>query len=421
MPEFLSEYIRELQSKAERIRVDFAPKLEELKKTFEKYWVNFTPINCKPDFNVLAVDSSAAKLVTSNGGIFYIVRGLGLSKNGKYRRVFADFEYSPESTYFISNIISRMMEWIEHLIIIEAVENGFDGFILIDGSIYGRMAHIPMEIKFSNRSGFLLDYFETLANMLSICRKHKIPLIGISKESRTSFFREFLIKEILINVEGIDEYFKRRLLFLALDNRRKAVEEAEKTGNSKIIELINELVKRKPDFQLILSCAKSSGYTSPLLLGASQRWRREYKRIAERTEEFVISRFPMLSRNEDFLKKAVKVARNILDFPAIVSFHLLPAVQDTPMRIDVPAWYFGIEKRLWEVGWPELVNIDLDEILRLISAGYCGLDNYNIWLTAVDSEVKLSREVFENLYLPKFEDIVGRLSTPRGYRRVRYP
>jgi len=92
MPEFLSEYIRELQSKAERIRVGFAPKLEELKETFEKYWVNFTPINCKPDFNVLAVDSSAAKLVTSNGGIFYIVRGLGLSKNGKYRKVFADFE-----------------------------------------------------------------------------------------------------------------------------------------------------------------------------------------------------------------------------------------------------------------------------------------------------------------------------------------
>lgn len=57
----------------------------------------------------------------------------------------------------------------------------------------------------------------------------------------------------------------------------------------------------------------------------------------------------------------------------------------------------------------------------MLAAGYCGLDNYNIWLKAVDDEVKLRREVFENLYLPKFEEIVGRFATPRGYRRVRFP
>ena len=38
MPEFLSEYIRELRSKAERIRVDFVPKL--VKADFTKDFDN---------------------------------------------------------------------------------------------------------------------------------------------------------------------------------------------------------------------------------------------------------------------------------------------------------------------------------------------------------------------------------------------
>ncbi len=70
----------------------------------------------------------------------------------------------------------------------------------------------------------------------------------------------------------------------------------------------------------------------------------------------------------------VRVVEKIPELPAVVSFHLLPALYDTPMRIDIPAWVFGIEKRLSEVGWPEVVSIDLDDILRLISAGYCGLE-----------------------------------------------
>ena len=65
--------------------------------------------------------------------------------------------------------------------------------------------------------------------------------------------------------------------------------------------------------------------------------------------------------------------------------------------------------------------INLNEVLKLLSAGYCGLGNYNIWLTAVDNEVKLSRVDFEELYLKKFEEIIGKKATPRGYRRVRYP
>jgi hypothetical protein len=185
--------------------------------------------------------------------------------------------------------------------------------------------------------------------------------------------------------------------------------------------LINELVNRKPDHLLILNNSKNSGYTYPLLLGASQRWRRRAKQISVSIESFIESQFPTLSSENDFKQKAVKVISKILDLPAVISFHLLPQLIDTPMRIDIPASYFNIESKLLEVGWPEVINVNLEHVLELISAGYCGLENYNIWLKAVDDEVKLKRKNFEDLYLTKFKEIIKKYITPRGYRRVRYP
>jgi len=212
---------------------------------------------------------------------------------------------------------------------------------------------------------------------------------------------------------------------LAIDNRRIAVKELEKIERERDVgilrDLIEELFARRPDFQLILSYAETAGYTMPLMLGASIRWKRFYERMVRDPESFVRSNFPVSSRDRNFVEWALRVVENIPNLSAIVSFHLLPVINDTPMRIDIPAWVFGIEERLSEVGWPEAVNVDIDRILKLISAGYCGLENYNVWLKAVDDEVKLRRDVFENLYLPKFEEIVGRFATPRGYRRVRFP
>ncbi len=421
MPEFLPEYTKELKMKSRRIEADFKRTgINELENLFYKYWIEPDLSEFKPeaDLDVLAIDSSSARIVANNGGVFYVIRALGLSKDSRYKKLLLDFDYCSDSIHKVSYFIGRMMEHLEHLVAIEAIENGFRGYLLFDGSIYGRLAHIPVETNFVNAKGMMLEYFDALTKLLRLCESREIPVVGISKESRTSFFREFLIKEIFegIDVEGKLGY----LLSLALDEKRRAIEEAEKTGEPKIIELIRELVDRKPDFQLLLH-AKKPGYTHPLMLGGSQRWRREYRRISSDPEGFVRSYFPVSSRDDSFFRRAVKTAKNILDLPAIVSFHLLPSLNDTPMRIDVPSWYFGLEERISEVEWPQAVEVDLGEILRLISAGYCGLENYNVWLTAVDSEVRLTREVFESLYLPKFEEVVGRFATPRGYRRVRYP
>jgi len=432
MPDFLESYIKELNLKSERIRREYNTNTEsskailELKTAFDEYWINIDLPNSSPsEFSVLAVDSSSQHVVTSNGGIFYVIRALAQSKEKRYRKIVADFDFTSDSMYEAVHIIHRKMEWLEHEVALEAINDGFEGYILLDGSIYGRLVHIPIETGYVNDRAFMLKYFETLIKLLESCRENGIPIIGISKESRTSFFREFLIKivaEKLIDEIGLSKAELERLLSLALDDKRRAVKELEKLKHSSIFkEIMEELLARRPDFQLILSYANSTGYTTPLILGASARWRRSYRRIVINPEGFIKSNFPISSRDRDFVKWARSIVEKIPDLPAVISFHLLPAINDTPMRVDVPAWVFGIKKKLSEVGWPEEADIDISKILKLISAGYCGLENYNIWLKAVDDAVKLRRDVFENLYLLKFEEIVGRFATPRGYRRVRFP
>ncbi len=433
MPDFLNSYIEELKSKSERIKLEYTGKSSnvdtELERAFEKFWITQDlPSSSPSESSVLAVDSSSQFIATSNGGIFYVVRALALSKSKRYRELVADFDFTSNSRYEAELVIHRKMEWLEHKVALQAVKDGFDGFLLIDGSIYGRLVHVPIETGYVNDRAFMLKYFETVIELLETCRREGIPIIGISKESMTAFFREFLLKTIALEMKdeiGLSAKALERLLSLALDDKRMALKELERLEKERDVgilrNIIEELFARRPDFQLILSFADAAGYTTPLVLGASARWRRSYEIIVEDPEEFVRSNFPISSRDENFVEWAICIVKNIPNLPAVVSFHLLPAMNDTPMRIDAPAWVFGIEKKLSEVWWPEAVDANLNKILRLVSAGYCGLENYNVWLKAVDEEVKLRRDVFEKLYLPAFEQIVGRFATPRGYRRVRFP
>lgn len=425
MPEFLEQYAKKIESIQARKNQQKKWLELELEKKFNDFWINKPHPKALPsEFNVAAVDSSSYYITTADGGIFYVARAIARAGESTYRKLDADVEYTSEPEPKIVEFVGRKMEWLEHEVALEVAKEKLAEYILIDGSIYGRLAHLPLELHYANNKDFMLEYFETLAKLLETCEKNRIAVIGISKESRTSFFREFLIRVIACNLKekiGLSIDKIQEILTLALDNKRKALEESEKVGNELLRDLIEELISRKPDFQLILKYARNEGYTTPLLIGASARWRRSYKRIKINPEEFVKSNFPFLSRNEEFVESALKIVRKMEKFPSIVSFHLLPAINDTPIRVDVPSWVFGIEKKLAEIGWPEETKVDIDKILKLISAGYCGLENYNIWLKAVDEEVKLRKSTFENLYLPKFEEFFGKFATSRSYRRIRFP
>ncbi|MHA1253342.1 MAG: DNA double-strand break repair nuclease NurA [Candidatus Helarchaeota archaeon] len=411
----------ELNSKSSKILLDFESRdmINLFNEIFKKYWISYSLRNVKINDNIIAVDGSYGDAPISTGGIFYVTRALALSKDKNYKRVFLDFDYSPE--FNLTSFFGRVMEWTEHQVIIDVIKDGYSGYILLDGSIYGRFMHIPIELNLMNANTFMIQYFETLNELMTLCKTKNIPLIGISKESKTVFFKEFLIKEMLKSLIQNDSLCNE-LLTAALKDKRRAIKMAENLQIPTVVELVNELITRKPDSLLIMNEAESTGYTAPLLLGASLRWRNRIKEIERDPELYIKQNFPTTSKDKDFLDKASDVVKKMLELPSIVSFHLLPDLIDTPMRIDIPAWYLGRDDKIREIGWPKIIeDIDITDILDVISAGYCGIDNYNVWLVAVDSQVKLPKKVFEDLYLSKLEEIIGKKITPRGYRRARFP
>ncbi|MHA1249102.1 MAG: DNA double-strand break repair nuclease NurA, partial [Candidatus Helarchaeota archaeon] len=304
MPEFLTEFIENLRSKSKKILENFEDENSNLifKDIFRKFWIAYDLRDITPNQDVIAIDSSIGGCPLYNGGHFFVARALALGKNDRYKEVFCDFDYLERSR--TENFLGRLMEWTEHLVALKAIEDGFKGTLLIDGSIFGRMSHVPIELDLVYNKGWMIEYFRTLMKLLNSCYKNGILIIGISKESRTSFFREFLIKELL-KLEMSDALLANILVNTALDNKKMAVIEAKKTGSDKIVQLIQELVNRKPDGLLIMKNAKNSGYTAPLLLGASQRMRRMAQEINADVKKYILSRFPRLSDDQEFMNKAI--------------------------------------------------------------------------------------------------------------------
>ena len=416
MPEFLHLFVNQIN--AEFIKDVFEPKVE-LSQFFERNWINAIFEPKKVPYEIMAIDSSSQHEVLPWEGIFYVVRALGISKGKKYRELFSSIEVSPNTTEE-PYLLSRKREWLEHKVALKAIDEGFSGYILLDGSIYGREVHLPFETNFLNDRDFMIRYFETFLRLLDICEEKKIWLIGLSKESRSSFFRECLLLNFALEIKneiGLDEKEIIELFSEVLDNKYQALKKVRSMNNEKLNILVEELLSKRPDFALILRYAQKTGYTMPLLLGASSRWRREVKQILNNPEAFLNSHFPVCSQNKEFVKNAKGVITKISDMPAIISFHVLPSLNDTPIRVDVPAWCFGIDDKLLDVGWPEKVNVDISNILEIISAGYFGPENYNIWLKAAHDGVKLTSEVFKNLYLRKIMDISG---SYKMVRRSRY-
>ncbi|MDK2783490.1 MAG: hypothetical protein PWQ32_1079 [Thermococcaceae archaeon] len=379
-------------------------------------------------FNVLAIDSSYQMERLKNGGLFYVVRALGIDKNKEYRLLGADFDYVDGPTHEVTNIFSRKMEYLEIKLANEAISGGFSGVVLIDGSLYGRISHLVIESPLSHERDFFLKYYKEVLRLFKLANRNNVMVIGISKESNSRFFRDFLVKQIvkLPSVRGkVPEDKAKHLISLVLDNRRRALEELDMLKHEYgDIGLLNETVKElmvpRPDYQLLEISNLDPGYTIPLLLGPSKRWLRGLSQIESDPEGYIRTAFPTLSMDKDFRGAAIKVLKQLRELPSIVSFHALLDKRDSPLRIDVPAFCLGLSKKFHDVGWPEPINKNiLDDVLSIVVTGYGGLEYHNIWLWKVDKEVKFHRKEFDDMYLSKFKEVVEVDINARDYRRVK--
>lgn len=442
MPDFFESFSSLVNSKSENLKEKiFVGKPNLLKEFFDRYvklhWIqlnNLEKFYVNPsELNVLAVDSSVYTNLLSNGGVFYLIRAIAIWRNKTYKEVETDVIFSRERMSRINEFITMKMELMEFKVVLKALRDGFEGdAILLDGSLYGRAVHIPIEAKVEEERDVLLHYFKVYKELLDLCRKSKAPLIGVSKESRSTFYRDYLLSLIFedelkrLEVEENDKIQLREIFSQVLDVERIAFEKfyklKEKYGNKlEIMEIIfKELASSRPDYQLIINHVSNVGYMKPLLLGPTIRMMRRFREYEENPEQYVKKYFPRLAmeRGEDFVHWAVEVLEESFQFPSFASFYVLLDPRDSPIRIDLPYY----EKSMLEISWPKPVEANVGELLKVMVTGYCGLNAYNIWLKNVDEKVRLRRKVVDKIYFPYLEKLFGeKIIRGRGYRRVKYP
>jgi hypothetical protein len=444
MPDFLEEFASSVSGKKETLKEKILKgKPNQLVKDFEKYFVaNWIPLTNVGDYSVspgalsvTAVDSSVYTNLMSTGGIFYVIRSLAVCRNRQQKLLDTDAIFTRASLLESQRFVGRKMEMLEFQVAIEAVKHGLEcGSLLIDGSLFGRASTLPIETVVEDQRLMLLHYFETYRELLDLCKEENIMLVGVSKESRSTFYRDYLLKlifnEVLDSLESEmdpDDLQRLKPLFAEVLDReevalRKFAKLRQKYGKKldTIGIIFEELSSSRPDYQLIMNHAKAPGYTIPLLLGPSARMARRLEQCWRDPAKYVRTYFPVSVRKEDkdFIKWAIGILQKFMNFPGFVSFHLLLDKRDSPIRVDLPCWNHSFSKS----GWPKPIDFKVDDLLRIMVTGYCGLDCYNLWLKNVDEKVRLKKRVVDTIYFPLMEKMFdAKIIRGRGYRRVRFP
>jgi hypothetical protein len=445
MPDFLEEFALSVNGKREALKEKvFKGTPNLLQESFERYFYsNWTPIDDLGRFSVkpagslaiMAVDSSVYTNLLSTGGIFYVIRSLAACGDQSRKLLETDAFFTKASFLDSQRFIGRKMELFEFQVAADALRSGFTcGCVLIDGSLYGRASHLPIETAVEDQRLMLLHYFQIYREFLDLCKKQKILLMGVSKESRSTYFRDYLLKLIFddtlenlsADVDPLDIQRLRPLFAETLQREESALNKfsklrhkyGKKLGTVGLI--LEELSSSRPDYQLIMNCAKTPGYTKPLLLGPSPLVAPTFERLRKDPEKYVRSKFPLTfrERGKEFVEWASNILRGLTTFPGIVSLHFLLDIRDSPIRVDVPCW----DQVFPLTGWPKLLDFNVDELLKVMVTGYCGLDCYNLWLKNVDERVRLKKGVVDTIYFPFMERLFGeKIIRGRGYRRVRYP
>ena len=93
------------------------------------------------------------------------------------------------------DFISVKMEMLEFQVAIDALKSGLGcGTILIDGSLYGRLVHVPLESKVEEERLVFLIISGFIRELLDLCRKNNVLLVGVAKESRSTAFRDYPVE-----------------------------------------------------------------------------------------------------------------------------------------------------------------------------------------------------------------------------------
>ena len=406
-------------------------------------WLPLPPEKIPTKSKVYAIDSSDGVIELAGGGVIYVVRAAALSNkrgNEAIRKLKLDAFYPP-SDEKLDEYRRLMREHLEHLTALEATRNlGQEDFILIDGSIFGRMNHVFQVLDIPDKEDFMSTYVETFYNLLDTCMKKNITLIGVAKDSRSSLLRKSLLAELLLKeIRNYESELQLEIMTILRYIQRsprqafRAIQEIVNKVDKDIYIILQELLDNTPDYKMIMASRMEPGYSNPLKL--------ELRNVASgfveilftpsRRDELVrtfVASLPQNKVSTDTEKRIYKALEHMTTYPAVAALYARFAKNDIPLRIDIV--HPDIEKWSLEECDPsgKYVNFASDgwegvvyRVLGLLRGLYAGLKNYNVLLTSVDKYVKMTQNI-KNLYKAKIESILDTLiQQSRGVRRVSFP
>jgi hypothetical protein len=411
----------------------------DLGDALRRHWFPIIEVTA-PEKEVVAVDGSRGIRPFASGAVFYVARALATFREKSFKTVDVDAFLSKGKSTDIQVFVNRKMEWLEFKAAIKAIEEGAlsNIVVLMDGSLFGRLSHLPRDQPAEGMRGFMVDYFETYHRLLSLSKERNILLLGVSKDSRSSFLRDYLLHEILEReLEGLDipqpEKFAITHTFEdifdrpdeAFESFRKLkAEHGEKLH--KVEQIMWEGFAARTDHQLIRTYVERPGHTIPIELSVPRRAHARVEEIQSNPEGYVSKYFKesLLESpdQQEFMRRACEVLSEIPGFPTMVSFHMLLDRRDTPIRVDAPSWAFSRDTTISEFSGGRDLLLNLNPVISILMSGYGGLKDYNIWLKRVDEKVRLSNEVMDSIYSSVLEkELDFTIIHTRGYRRVKYP
>ena len=480
LPNFVDDFSVHLSRNAREYEVNLGsavnPSLPDVADKFPSYWIADLPPVAGEVAQVLAVDGSYATMILRNGGILYLVRGACISCDGLVSRKMLGGIVAGRHLH-IRRFVGLLSELLEIECALEGLEKTREApprYLLIDGSLLSRALHIPIEYNLYvpgsttvNPMTFdlprvpgtdyplppgaiSLRFLEAFLDLISVAKSQGTVLVGVSKDSSTSIFHvgilDDLVEEQLQALK--DPVLAKELRDVIFSGEPwKRLEKVKKICARRGVDPVNvsslEVLLKEykyviPDCSIVQAFAKDVGFTKPLVAGAaSARHLRRCKQIMKDASRYVKKEFTASLQEtdsagcrKDFEKYAISMVERFPRLPAVAVSHTKLEKNDAPIRVDVFAHDFvssGSNSSLHQKILADLPTTEWSdptaeflELLSFLRFGHCGTVNHNIWLTAVDGEVRLTSKSVENCYLPYIAQIIGKhLSEFLGRRERR--
>ncbi|MFW9831965.1 MAG: DNA double-strand break repair nuclease NurA, partial [Candidatus Thorarchaeota archaeon] len=281
-------------------------------------------------------------------------------------------------------------------------------------------SQVPISFTYPGEEELYLRYMQTFIQLLEECRKRKILILGISKDSVARHLSKLILNKIKIKIlktlepaldskelSQLSQYFetdKNEAILIRNLLRSVSISRAQ---YDLVWDFFHEQLRPRPDFLLINAWADTAGYTTPIEPYPDVPL---FKYESKDPEAYVRRRFVNAYNNyeneHDFEKWAVPVMQDTFNLPTFVTFCAKLAHNDTPMRIDLPAFSIGLPTRISEIATSRLLVPPprrITEVLQILRSEYGGPELYNVFLVRADQEARLPVSDVKTLYEPLVE------------------